>query len=143
MINQSLRIALLASFLALVGCNGPKGSPGGSVKSFFSSVTSRDWEAMSEIISDDSLKRIGTRPRAAASFARDFDGWKEVDVTITEETIDADETHATVSFDCVSMQMENYKARKYDCSDIYRLVKQDDGKWHLHMPGATRVKPMQ
>ncbi len=143
MFTSSLRMALVASFFALVGCNGPKGSPGGSVKSFFSSALSQDWDAMAEIASDDSIKRLGSRARAAASFARDFDGWKDVDVTITEETVDADDKHATVSFDCISTQTENYKAKQYDCSDIYRLVKQDDGKWHIDMPGRTRVKPMQ
>ncbi len=137
-----LRLVGLVSLVLLAGCNGPKGSPGGSVKSFFSSIGSKDWHAMAEIISDDSLKRIGTRARAAATFERDFGDWTGVDITINEALEDADGKNATVSFDCISTQMVNYKETKFDCSDIYRLQKQDDGKWHINL-GTTRMRPMQ
>lgn len=136
-------VLVVSSLLMFAGCRGPKGSPGGSVKSFFSSVVAEDWEAMAEIVSDQSLKRIGGKQRALGGFARNYSGWKGADITIVEELEDNDGTQATVIFNCVSTQMVNYKAQKFDCSDTYLLAKQEDGKWHVHLPGATSLKPMQ
>ncbi len=133
-------LALLA--LAFFACRGPKGSPDSSVKSFFSAAEARDWEAMVDTISEASLKRLGSRPRAMAIFARDFDGWKDVTVTIDEEFIDASGKAATVHFSCVATQLENYKRLQFDCSDVFALVKESDGKWHITLPGTTRLRPM-
>lgn len=127
---------------ALAGCRGPKGSPDSSVKSFYSAVVAEDWDAMVETVSEDSLKRIGSRAKAAAVFARDFSGWKEVDITIDDSIIDASGDKATVRFECISTQLQNYKPKQYDCSDTFALSKESDGKWHIHLPGGARLRPM-
>lgn len=136
-------LPLLASLCLFAGCRGPRSSPAGSVKSFFSALESQDWSSMADIASDASFKRVGTRERAIATFQRDYDGWDNIDITIKEELIDVDGKSATVIFGCVSTQIINYKEQKFDCSDTWMLVKQDDDKWHLHLPGTTRVRPMQ
>jgi hypothetical protein len=69
--------AAVGVVFALSSCRGPKGSPEGSVKSFFDAVVAEDWDAMSDTISEQSLTRLGSRARAQATFARDFEGWKE------------------------------------------------------------------
>lgn len=135
-------LALSLCVLALAGCRGPKGSPEGSVKSFYAAVVAEDWDAMVDTVSEESLKRIGSRAKAAAVFARDFGGWKEVDVTIDDATIDASGDKATVRFECISTQLQNYKPRQYDCSDTFALAKEADGKWHIHLPGGARLRPM-
>lgn len=138
-----MRAALLLASFVVVGCGGPRGSPGGSVKSFFSALESENWNDAASIASDQSLKKVGSRERAAAAMAHQYSGWTKVDVTIKEELIDSDGRGATVVFDCISTQIENYKEKKYDCSDTWMLVKQDDGKWHLHLPGTNRLRPLK
>lgn len=112
------------------------------MKSFFSSVVARDWESMADTISEASMKRIGSRAKVMAVFARDFDGWEDVDVSIEEATVDASGDGATVRFECVSTQIVKYKEKKFDCSDTFSLAKEADGKWHIHLPGGTRLRPM-
>lgn len=137
------RSLLLLSLLALAGgCRGPKGSPGGTVKSFYSCIVAEDWDTMIEILSKDSMAKLGSVSKAQATFARDFSGWHKADISIEEELIDADGKHATVKFECVSTQMVNYKATQFDCSDTYSLVLQDDGNWHLHLPTGKRLRAM-
>lgn len=130
--------------VAFSGCpRGPKGSPGGSVKSFYRSVVAEDWESMADTVSAQSMKKFGTRQRALTTFANNYAGWKDADITIEEEMIDTDGTGATVRFTCVETQLVKYKATQFDCSDTYLLALEEDGKWHIHLPGATRLNPMQ
>lgn len=135
-------LLLMALLVFTAGCRGPKGSPGGTVKSFFSAIVAEDWEAMTEIASEKSLQKIGSSDRAMQFFARNYGGWLSADVSIDEELIDTSEVNATVHFTCVQTVKENYKNVDYDCSDIYTLVKQDDEKWHLHLPGSTKLRSM-
>jgi hypothetical protein len=72
--------------LALAGCNGPKGSPEGSVKSFYSAAEDHDWETMAGIIEADSIKKIGTQ-RVQAFYADMFKDVRSVDVSIQEVRI--------------------------------------------------------
>jgi hypothetical protein len=139
-----MRHALLVTFLALVlgGCRGPKGSPGGTVKSFFSAVVANDWDAMAEIASQKSLQKLGSKDRAVQWFSRNYTGWVGADVSIDEELIDTSEVNATVHFTCVQTTKENYKEVQYDCSDVYTLVKEEDGKWHLNLPGSSKLRAM-
>jgi|APLak6261679142_1056127.scaffolds.fasta_scaffold00002_84 hypothetical protein len=132
---------LVLVVLSLAACRGPKGSPEGSVKSFFSAVEAEDWDAMADIISADSMKRIGSRDRAMATFARDFEGWKNVKINVEDAMENADGHTANVRFECFSTQYVNYKPKDYDCSDTFALVKEEDGKWHIHLPGG-RLRPM-
>lgn len=138
------RLLLLAALFVVVatGCRGPKGSPGGTVKSFFSAIVAQDWDAMAEIASEKSMQKMGSTDRAISFFSRNYTGWLGADVTIDEELIDTSEVNATVHFTCIQTTKENYKEVQYDCSDIYTLVKQDDGKWHLHLPGSTKLRSM-
>ncbi|MFT3711167.1 MAG: nuclear transport factor 2 family protein [Archangium sp.] len=137
------RLMLLAALLMLApACRGPKGSPGGTVKSFFSAIVANDWDAMTEIASDKSMSKLGSGDRANQWFAKNYRGWVSADVTIDEELIDNSEVNATVHFTCIQTTKENYKEVQYDCSDVYTLVKQADGKWHLHLPGSTKLRSM-
>ncbi|MFZ5440223.1 MAG: nuclear transport factor 2 family protein [Myxococcota bacterium] len=140
--NSRLVLLSLVTLATVSGCRGPKGSPEGSVKSFYNAVVAEDWDAMVDTVSQDSLKRIGSREKAAAVFARDFSGWKEVELTIDDSIIDASGDKATVRFECISTQLQNYKPRQYDCSDTFALAKESDGKWHIHLPGGARLRPM-
>ncbi|MGV3625802.1 MAG: hypothetical protein ACO1OB_33635, partial [Archangium sp.] len=89
-------VLLLALLCLVVGCRGPKSSPSGSVKSFFSALETQDWSAMADIASEASFRRVGTRDRAIAAFQRDYDGWGNIEVSIKEELIDSDGKQATV-----------------------------------------------
>jgi hypothetical protein len=64
-----------------------------------------------------------------------------VTLTIEDALENADGKSATVRFGCVSTQTINYKAKQFDCSDVFSLVKESDGKWHIHLPGG-RLRPM-
>jgi hypothetical protein len=137
------RLMLLAALLLLApACRGPKGSPGGTVKSFYSAIVANDWDAMAEIASQKSLQKLGSKERAVQFFSRNYTGYLSADVTIDEELIDTSDVNATVHFTCVETTKENYKEVQYDCSDVYTLVKEDDGKWHLNLPGSTKLRAM-
>ena len=132
--------ALLAA-LAVTACRGPSSSPDGSVKNFYSAIAAEDWSAMAELVTAKSVERLGGRERAAVAFSRQFAGWKSVDVTIDEAFVDKGGKRATVRFTCYAKQIENYKLLEFDCSDTMAADLEEDGKWHVNLPGG-RLSPM-
>ena len=139
---MTTRTALLlaVTFLGLSGCRGPKGSPEGSVKSFFSAAVAEDFEAMAETLAVESRQKMGSNP--AARLSQTFGGWKDVDLTIDDASEDANGKSATVRFTCVASQIENYKLLQFDCSDTVALTKEEDGKWHIILAMGRTLRPM-
>lgn len=133
--------ALFLAALAAAGCRGPSSSPDGSVKNFYSAIAAEDWSAMAELVTAKSQERLGGKERAAAAFSRQFAGWKSVDLTIDEALIDKGGKRATVRFTCYAKQIENYKLLEFDCSDTMGADLEEDGKWHVNLPGG-RLSPM-
>jgi hypothetical protein len=138
---MTARTALIAvALITLAGCRGPKGSPEGSVKSFFSAAVAQDFEAMSETLAVESRQKLGSN--AAGRLAQMFGGWDSADVTIDDYNEDANGQSATVRFTCVATEIVNYKAKEFDCSDTVALVKEEDGKWHIILAMGKTLKPM-
>ena len=121
-------------------CRGPKGSPEGSVKSFFSAAVAEDFDAMAETLAVESRQKFGSQP--AARLGQMFGGWNDVDVTIDDYSEDASGLGATVRFTCIASQIEKYKLVQFDCSDTLSLVKEEDGKWHIILAMGKTLKPM-
>lgn len=137
--SRTMLLSTLA-LLALAGCNGPKSSPDGSVKSFYSAAESHDWETMVEIIDPDSLKRIS--PQRVQSFYADlFKDVQEVKLSIQETRIVQPDQEAVVSFQCTAT-FRALGQLPYDrgCADIYTL-KWRDGKWYIVLPATQQLRP--
>lgn len=139
---MTTRTALLfaVTLLALTSCRGPKGSPEGSVKSFFNAAVAEDFQAMADTLAVESRQKLGSSP--AGRLSGIFGGWKDVDLTIDDYNEDASGKNATVRFTCVASQIENYKLLQFDCSDTVALVKEDDGKWHIILAMGKTLRPM-
>ncbi len=137
--SRAVLLTTLACF-ALAGCNGPKGSPEGSVKSFYSAAEDQDWETMVEIIDPDSLKKVGAQ-RVQAFYADLFKNVRNVDVTIQETRIVHQDKEAVVSFQCTAT-FRALGEMPYDrgCADIYTL-KYHDGKWYIVLPATQTLRP--
>jgi hypothetical protein len=133
-------LLLAASLLSLAACRGPKGSPDSSVKSFYSAAVAQDFEAMADTLAAESRKKLGSN--AAGRLGQMFGGWKDADITIDDYSEDSTGMSATVRFTCIASQIENYKLRKYDCSDTLALTKEEDGKWHIILAGGRTLQPM-
>jgi len=86
--------------------------------------------------------KLGSRESAANILSSQFQGWDDIDVQIGETIIDAGGQTATVHFTCTGATTANYKVLKFDCSDIYSLEKEDDGKWHIVPPSAHKLRPL-
>ena len=128
------------TLITLASCRGPKGSPEGSVKSFFNAAVAQDFEAMSETLAVESRQKFGSQP--AGRLSQMFGGWSDVDLTIDDYNEDSNGKAATVRFTCVASQIENYKLVQFDCSDTLALVKEEDGKWHIILAMGRTLKPM-
>lgn len=133
-------ILFALTLITLAGCRGPKGSPEGSVKSFFNAAVAEDFEAMSETLAVESRQKLGSN--ATGKLAAMFDGWKNVDLTIDDYNEDASGKSATVRFSCIASTIENYKTKEFDCSDTLALVKEEDGKWHIILAMGRTLRPM-
>lgn len=133
-------LLVAVSLLSLSACRGPKGSPEGSVKSFFSAAVAQDFEAMAETLAAETRKKFGSN--AAGKLSAMFGGWNECNVDIEDYSIDASGNSATVRFNCVATTMQNYKPKQFDCSDTLQLVKEEDDKWHIILAGGSRLRPM-
>ncbi|GMU60785.1 MAG: hypothetical protein AMXMBFR34_25480 [Myxococcaceae bacterium] len=139
--DRASAAAVVLLVLTLSACRSPSGSPGGSVKAFYSAAGAQDWESMANLLSDTSLTKLGTSAKAQGYFAAQFTGWKNFSVDIDDYTVDSDGKNATVRFTCRAEVLERYKVVAADCSDIFSLVKQSDG-WHIHLPAAQRLRPL-
>ncbi len=137
--SRSVILTTLACF-ALVGCNGPKGSPEGSVESFYSAAEKHDWETMVEIIDPDSLRKVGAQ-RVQAFYADLFKDVRSVSVSIQDTRIVHPDQEAVVSFQCTAT-FRALGEQPYDrgCADIYTL-KYRDGKWYIVLPATQQLRP--
>lgn len=139
---MTTRAALLfaVTLISLTSCRGPKGSPEGSVKSFFNAAVAEDFQAMADTLAVESRKKLGSSP--AGRLAAMFEGWNDVDLTIDDYNEDANGKTATVRFSCVASTIQNYKLVQFDCSDTLALVKEEDGKWHIILAMGRTLRPM-
>ena len=136
-------MALGAVLLSSLGCQGPSSSPDSSVKNFYAAAGWGQFSAMYEIVSQASKARLGSAERGEAYFQNEFGEWKKFDVTIADWSASADGQGATVRFTCRAEMLVNSKASQVDCSDTYSLVKEEDGKFHLTLPGAQKYRQME
>ena len=131
---------LTLALFTFAGCLGPKGSPEGSVKSFFKAAVKKDFEAMAETLDEEQRRKLGSNP--AAKLAYMFDEWNSCYIDIEDYTEDADGKNATVRFSCLATTIVNYKEKQFDCSDNLALVKEEDGKWHVILAMGKTLRPM-
>lgn len=125
---------------ALAGCSGPKGTPEGSVKSFYSAAEDHDWATMVGIIEPDSLQKVGAQ-RVQSFYADMFKDVRDVSISIQEIRIVHPEKEAVVSFQCTAT-FRALGQMPYDrgCADIYTL-KYRDGKWYIVLPATQQLRP--
>lgn len=137
------RALLLTGVLALAGCYGPKGSPEGTVQAFYSACDHKKWDAMADMLADESIKKIGSRQRAAAYFADTYAYVKSIDASIDDHVIVKPEKEAVVRFSCTASVRppSEPEATDTECSDTYTL-KNQDGKWYIVLPETRRFGTM-
>lgn len=136
------RALLLTGVLGLMGCHGPKGSPEGTVSSFYSAADSKKFEAMAEMLAPESLKKFGNRKgNAAAYFAENYVDVKSIDAEIDEALEVKPGKEAVVRFNCTaSIRAPNEPdAHDEDCGDTWTL-KNVDGKWYIVLPETQRMR---
>lgn len=142
--DPPMRIAVLSLLALASSCHGPKGSPDSSIKSYYAAAASQDYEGLADTVSDSTIQRLGSRARALQYFEGEYAFWKDTDVTIDDWSINGDGQNATVRYTCFAHALTvKYKQMNVDCSDTWSLVKQDDDKWHIVLPGAQRLRPIQ
>lgn len=136
---------VLSSVLSVVflsACYGPKGSPEGTVKSFFAAAESHNWEDMAEMLDPDSLAKVGGVPRAAAFYEDTYGSNNDIDLDIEDSIEVRPDEEAVVKFKCkVTFREMGKMPYKAGCSDTYTL-RAHDGKWFIVLPETQRVRPM-
>jgi uncharacterized protein YchJ len=128
------------SVLVLSACYGPKGSPEGTIKSFFSAAEAQDFEAMAEMLDPNSRAKLGSIEKIAAFYADTYTNTSDLDLTINDARIIREDDEAVVQFTCTVWFRERGKQEyKADCSDTYPL-KYRDGKWYVVLPETQRLR---
>ena len=138
------RALLLTGVLGLMGCHGPKSSPEGTVKSFYSACDSKKWDAMAEMLAPESLKKFGNRTSNAAAFFADlYADVKSIDAEIDESIEVKPGREAVVRFNCTASVRPRDEPEAYDqdCGDTYSM-KNVDGKWYIVLPATQRIGTM-
>ncbi len=138
------RAACLLLLLLPVACRGPKGNPKASVESYFAAANARDYEAMARTLATDSVAKLGSPEKAATYLAYVFEGWSQFEIEVEDWAVAADDKTATVRFKCTGMVVNarDLKLHPGSCSDVYSLVKEPDGKWHVVLPETQKLRPM-
>jgi uncharacterized protein YchJ len=137
------RAVLLSAFgfFVLTACHGPKGSPEGTIKSFFSAAESHDFEAMAEMIHPESRQKLGSIEQIAAFYEDTYAYTTDLDLTIVDTRVIKEDDEAVVKFDCaVKFRQRGKKETQAGCSDTYTL-KYHDGSWYVVLPETQRVRP--
>jgi len=137
------RAVLLAALGAVVlsACHGPKGSPEGTIKSFFSAAESHDFEAMAEMLDVSSQQKLGSIERIAAYYEETYAFTSDLDLEIVGSRIIREDDEAVVQFKCtVWFRQRGQQEKKAGCSDTYSL-KYRDGKWYVVLPETQRLRP--
>ncbi|HEX8702232.1 MAG TPA: nuclear transport factor 2 family protein [Myxococcaceae bacterium] len=129
------------SVLVLTACHGPKGSPEGTIKSFFSAAEAQDFEAMAEMLDVDSRAKLGSMEKITAFYADTYSFTSDLDLEIADSRIIREDDEAVVQFNCTVWFRERGKQEyKSDCSDTYTM-KYRDGKWYVVLPETQRLRP--
>ena len=124
-----------------VGCNGPKSSPEGTVKSFYSTIESQEWMELSTMIDPESLQKSGGPSRAAAFYYSVYQDIRDIDLDIQEAIITRPDESAAVKFKCTAtFRALGEMPHKNDCSDTLSL-RWHDGKWYIMVPGTEALRP--
>ncbi|XXF79100.1 nuclear transport factor 2 family protein [Myxococcaceae bacterium GXIMD 01537] len=137
------RVLLLTGVLGLMGCHGPKGSPDGTVESFYSACDKKKYAAMADMLAPESIKRFGNAERAAAFFASNYIYVKSISATIEDHIEVKPDKEAVVRFACTASirPPEDPDPHDEDCGDTYTL-KHIDGKWYIVLPATQRFGTM-
>ncbi len=138
------RALLLTGVLGLMGCHGPKGSPEGTVASFYSACDSQKWQAMAEMLAPETLKKFGGRKsNAAAFFAELYADVKSIDAEVNESIEVKPGKEAVVRFSCTATVRARNEPDPHDedCGDTYSM-KNVDGKWYIVLPATQRIRTM-
>ncbi|MDY7225435.1 hypothetical protein [Hyalangium rubrum] len=129
------------SVVLLAACYGPKGSPDGTIKSFFSAAESHNWEDMAEMVDPESLAKVGSIPGAAAFYESTYGSNTDIDLTILELIEVKPDVEAVVKFKCrVTFRELGKMPYSAGCSDTYTL-RAHDGKWFIVLPETQRLRP--
>jgi hypothetical protein len=138
--SRAVMLATL-SLLLCMGCTGPKGSPEGTVKSFYSAIESENWMDLAEMIDPDSLRKSGGAERVASFYYSVFQDIRDIDVSIDEALITRPDEEAAVRFKCTgTFRALGQMPYSKDCSDTLAL-RWHDGKWYIVVPGTGGLAP--
>ncbi|WP_224244469.1 nuclear transport factor 2-like protein [Hyalangium gracile] len=138
--SRAVLIAALG-FSLFAGCGGPKSSPEGTVKSFYSTIESQDWLDLAEMVDADSLSKSGGPQRVAAFYYSIFQDVRDIDLTIEEALVQVPNQQAAVKFKCTAtFRALGEMPYDRDCSDILPL-RWRDGKWYIVVPGTGGLRP--
>ncbi len=136
--------AVLYSALGVVllsACHGPKGSPEGTIKSFFSAAESHDFEAMAEMLDVSSRQKLGSLQQIADFYEDTYKFTSDIDLEIVGSRVIREDDEAVVQFKCTAWFRERGKQEtKAGCSDTYTL-KYRDGSWYVVLPETQRLRP--
>jgi hypothetical protein len=125
----------------LTGCYGPKGSPEGTVKSFYSAIEAEEWMTLHEMLDPASLQKSGGPARAASFYYSIYQDVKDIDLTIEESLITRPNESAVVRFKCTAtFRALGEMPHSNDCSDTLAL-KYHNGKWYIVIPGTEALRP--
>ena len=134
-------LSAVLGFVLFAGCHGPKGSPEGTVESFYSAAESHDWEAMAGMIHPDSMRKVGPPPRVAAFYAAIYEHCNDVDVSIEESLITRPDAEAVVRFKCTAtFRALGQQAYERSCSDTISL-RTHNGKWYIVLTETQPLRP--
>ncbi len=136
-------LLLLTGVLFLAGCNGPKGSPDATVIAYYDACDGHKWEAMASMLAQESIKKFGSKERAAAYFAELYGYVKSIEATVDDFVEVKPGKEAVVRFKCVAKVRPPQEPEPFEanCSETFTL-KNQDGKWYIVLPATQRFGTM-
>lgn len=138
--TKTVPILLAGAALALSACNGPKGSCEGTYNSYTSTLESSDFEAMYELLGEESKKKIPSVKKYAAILGDRWAGSKKF--RFRPQSIV--ETGGV----CIANGFMDYTIKKLgelpeSTTDEYyswTFHKAADGKWYIEQPGTEKIQ---
>jgi hypothetical protein len=136
--------AVMTAALGLMlftGCTGPKSSPDGTVKAFYSAIESEAWTDLPSMVDPESIQKSGGAPRVSAFYYSIFQDIQNIDLTIEESLVQRPDEQAAVKFKCTAtFRALGQMPHDQDCSDTLSL-RWHDGKWYIMVPGTGGLRP--